>query len=62
MKIQPICSYNIASKGSKIPVSSKIVNQNKLNDIDAMKLAGYFEKFEEDLRLTMETFIYMIKH
>ena len=63
MRIQPISNY-ISYKGSKVkaPQSSMITSQNKINGIDALKLAGYFEKFEKDLRTTMETFIYMIKY
>ena len=63
MRIQPIGNY-IPYKGSKvkIPQSSMITSQNKMNGIDALKLASYFEKFEKDLRTTMETFIYMIKY
>ncbi len=63
MRIQPIGNY-ISYKGSKVktPQSSMITNRNKINDIDALKLAGYFEKFEKDFRTTMETFIYMIKY
>ncbi len=64
MRIQPICSYSDSYKGSKtkIPQTSMITGRNKLNEINVLKLASYFEKFEKDLRTTMETFIYMIKY
>ena len=64
MRIQPIGSYGNSYKGSKvkIPQSSKIASQNKLNNIDALKLASCFEKFEKNFRMTMEAFIYMIRY
>ena len=62
MNIQPISGYTLTMTGSKkIPQSSYIKQQEKLDGIQAMKLASVFKDFENKLRETMETFIYMIK-
>lgn len=62
MKIQPIRICELAYKGSKIPDSAKLINKAKLENIEALKLASVFEKFEKDFRTTMETFVYMVKN
>lgn len=61
MKILPINTYNTSYKGSKIPKSAKLIDIKKQNDIEALGLANTFKKFEENLRTTIQTFIYMIK-
>ena len=63
MKIQPIANYNVSNKGNlKIPASNRLIDKGKMDDINALKLADVFEKFENDFRTTMETFIYMVKN
>ena len=61
MKIQPINNFRTSFTGSKIPVSAKLINESKKDNIEALKLASAFKKFEENIRTTMQTFIYMIK-
>lgn len=62
MNITPITSFSTTYKGSlKIPNSASITHKEKLDNIEALKLANVFEEFEKNLRTTMETFIYMIK-
>ena len=66
MKIQPITTTQNTFKSKMgVPTTSKFVNIQKneyINELKAMHIADIFEKFEENFRTTMETFIYMIKH
>ena len=63
MNITPITGFSITHKGSlKISNSAYIKNQEKLDNIQALKLAQVFDDFEKSLRTTIETFMYMIKN
>ena len=62
MKIEPVADYNavFASKQNKI-LKASLIKSQKMDGIQALKLASVFDKFATDLRNTMEAFIYMIK-
>ena len=66
MKIQVVAINNYSFKSKlDIPKSSKIVEVQKNNYIEELKtsyIANIFNNFDENLRKTMETFIYMIKY
>lgn len=66
MKIQTVTTTQSAFKSKMVvPKTSKFVDIQKneyINELKAMQIADIFEKFEENFRTTMETFIYMIKH
>ncbi len=66
MKIQPVtANQNTYKSKTVIPKSSRFVEIQKREFIDELKathIADVFKKFEENLRTTMDTFIYMIQH
>lgn len=63
MKIEPISCNYLTTKGKlKIPESSRIINQEKMSNIGAYKLAQVFDDFESAFRDTIKTFIYRVKN
>ena len=48
-----------------VPKKTRLINSQKNNYIEwlkAKRIADIFKNFDENLRTTMETFIYMIKY
>ena len=62
MYIMPIsCCDNMSSKRKfKIPDRLFIKQQEKAENIQALEIASMFEKFEQNLRATIEALVYMI--
>ena len=63
MNVDKVSSINISAKGKlKIPKDSYLINQEKINNIDAVKLAGVFNGFEQNMKSIIKTFIYTMKN
>ena len=63
MKIVPVKRHCVANKAAPktFPKNSMLKNTQKAEYVQNLKLAGVFDRFEESLRETIRTFVYMVK-